>query len=113
MSEYRWIMARIVGVGECVFETAEPLKAGALISARRLTLVQTGRDGGGGITRNVAKIPSYGLGLLSDPFALNVANIVWCCEAPKGLAAGCSEAWTDIVVPPPGTLNRLDGGKKR
>lgn len=94
----RWIFASLNGLGDVVFETADPI-GDRPVRAWRACHVRVFRDEKGNITqKDVRKLPGYGLGFHTDPLVLNPWAFNLACVAPKDLCAAAEKEWEPAPV---------------
>lgn len=93
MADDRWIVANVVGVGDCAFRT-DALPDGAtppaVIQARKFTLIRetVGKDGKPGITYMQAGSKN-----------LAGAHLALWSECNSGMRSNLARLWGDLVVP--------------
>ncbi len=94
----RWIFASLNGLGDVVFETADPI-SDVPVRAWRCCHVRVLKDEKGNIIeKNVRKLPGYALGLHADPLVFNPWAFNMACVAPKDLGEAATKEWTPKPV---------------
>jgi hypothetical protein len=103
----RWVYADLIGAASLAFLTSDPVVAGAVLEARRLTIIRLdlvrGRVG-------IEKCPGYEAGILADPVFIPVDSCSLLCLAPKRMVESAEEAWSTIQRPDPGQVRDLGKG---